>query len=202
MDAEHKQLQSDMARMKKSSQDNVEHHEKLSHELISGLTSRMTKLEEQQVPKKELRKPQSHGWRQQGRETFGMDKKRLGRAAQLKLKRQEIEAALGKEALEKEMIEIKAALGKDKFEHLAAAVAAAVAAVAAEKVHVPGKPWSSEHMGAALRAAINEIEQAADQMEKDNFERKKMVFKLKEYFFQQSANKINRSCIDFIFRYV
>ena len=79
MDAEHKQLQSDMARMKKSSQDNVEHHEKLSHELISGLTSRMATLEEQQVQKKELRKPQSDGWRQQ---------MKLEIAAQLKLERE------------------------------------------------------------------------------------------------------------------
>ena len=71
MEAENKQLQSDMARMKKTTQDNAGHHEKLSHELISGLKSRMAKLEDfQKVPKKELRKPQSHGWKQQGRETF------------------------------------------------------------------------------------------------------------------------------------
>ena len=113
-----------------------------------------------------------------------MESMRLKRAAQLKLEQQE--------ALEKEKIEIEAALGKDKLEHIAASVDAAI-------VLKLSTLWSPEKTDAAMTAAILEIRQAAYKMEKDNFEREKIVPMLQEYFFQQSAN---RSCIDMIFNNV
>lgn len=173
----------------KSTLNNEDHYHKLSHGIISKMTARIDKLEEQQVPKKELRKTQHQGWGQQGREK------------KLQLKRQEIKAAMAKEAFDKDITDIKAALG-DNFEHLAATVDAAVAAVAAVKIPAPGNPWNSEHMRAAMDAVMDEIGQAADQMEKkNNFEQKKTILQLKKYFVKKTAYE-NRSCIDYIFIYV